>query len=114
MTTSTTRPAADLEAAATAIVARYRSVPAHETEAAVALLALWTLDALDGGRITPDDVSTLLTGVWVAVSDPPSGPDLSEHAHDLLEEGGWLHDEAIGEAPDRARLRALAHAVLSA
>ncbi len=114
MTTSTARPAADLEAAAAAIARHYRSVPARETEAAVALLSLWALDALEGGRITPDDATTILTKLWVGVTDAPPGPELSEDVHTLLEEGGWLHDEAIGEAPDRGHLRALAHAVLNA
>jgi len=112
--TTATNPAANLEAAALTIAQHYRTVPARETETAIALLMLWSLDALDSARITSDDATAILTRLWVDVSNPPAGPDLSEAVHKLLEEGTWLHDEAIGEGPDRGQLRAAAHTVLSA
>jgi hypothetical protein len=108
----TANPAADLEAAALTIATHYRSVTARETETSIALLVLWTLDALDGGRVTPDDAASILTRRWVDVGNPPAGPDLSEATHELLEEGGWLDEDAIGEASDRTVLRAAAHVVL--
>src|SRR5687768_9087334 len=41
---------ADLGAAAAEIAGRYATVPARETEAALAILALWALDAVESGR----------------------------------------------------------------
>jgi hypothetical protein len=106
-------PLTDLTAAASAIAARYRVVSAHETETAVALLVLWALDALDSARITPDDATAIVTALWVGITDRPPGPDLSEATHELLEESTWLHDEAIGQAPDHDELRQVARGILA-
>jgi hypothetical protein len=112
MATLAASPLTDLKAAASAIAARYRTVSAHETETAVALLVLWALDALDSARITAADATAIVTALWVSITDLPSGPDLSETIHELLEESTWLHDEAIGQAPDHAALRHVAHGIL--
>ena len=94
MSTSIVDPAADLSLASASILRHYRSVPSRETETAIALLVLWTLDALDGERITPEDATAILTRLWVGITDPPSGPDLSEATHELLEEGGMTRQSA--------------------
>jgi hypothetical protein len=113
VTTARSTPA-DLETAAGAIVERYPTAPAQETDTAVALLALWTLDALDAGRIADDDASVIWTRLWAGITDRRDGPDLAEGTDELLMESGWLHDEALGMAPDRGYLRALAWQILGA
>jgi hypothetical protein len=101
-------------AAADAIAAHYPSAPARETDVAVALLTLWALDAIEAGRLSENDASTIFTQLWSDVTDHKDGPDLAPEADELLFDGGWLHDEAIGAAPDRGNLRRLAHTILSA
>jgi hypothetical protein len=104
----------ELEAAAGAIAERYPAAPPRETDIAVALLALWTLDALDAGRLSEDDASMIWTHLWVGITDRRDGPDLADPTDELLLEGGWFHDEAIGAAPDRGQLRTLARQILGA
>lgn len=113
MTAATRSTPDEIAAVAMAIVERYPKVPTRETDTAVALLALWTLDALDAGHLSKDDASTIWTQMWVDITDSPDGGELSAEADDLLMEGGWLHDDHIGAAPDHARLRLLARTLLT-
>jgi hypothetical protein len=54
MTRVTNQPAAGgIHQAAEAVLAHYRSAPAVETERAIAMLALWALDAIEGGDSHP-------------------------------------------------------------
>ena len=104
----------EMGAAADAIAAHYLSAPARETDVSVALLTLWALDAIEAGRLSMDDASTIFTQLWSDVTEQQDGLDLAAEADELLFDGGWLHDETIGAAPDRARLRHLAHLILTA
>lgn len=113
METMATRAApGDIRTVAATIAARYVQAPARETEAAIAVLALWTLDAVEAGRMTREEATDVFTTLDVSIGDERSGPDLSEQAHELLLEGGWFHDEAIGRGPDPAYFRQLAFAIL--
>ena len=113
MDTIATRAAPDdIRSVAATIAARYVQAPARESEAAIAVLALWTLDAVEAGRMTREEATDVFTSLDVRIGDDPAGPDLSEQAYELLLEGGWLHDEAIGWGPDPSHFRRLAFSIL--
>jgi hypothetical protein len=112
MNTVVQRTGSDIRSAARAITARYVSAASRETESAIALLTLWTLDAIEAGRLSREDATDIFTELDVSVGDECSGPDLSERAHELMLEGGWFHDDAIGAGPDFQQLRRIAFEIL--
>jgi hypothetical protein len=114
MTSTTVPPAAigDIRKVAEAIAERYPSVPAGETEASIAVLALWALDAIGRGLLSRDEATDVFTPLDVRIGDARSGPQLSEEAHEILLEGQWFHDHDIGWGPDPQRVRQLAFAIL--
>ena len=114
MSTRARSTADQIEVAAQAVAAQYGRVSARETDVAIALLTLWTLDALEAGHLSDEDASTIFTSAWVGITDQQDGPDLAEATDELLFEGGWLHDGPIGEAPDHGHLRQLALGILDA
>ena len=114
MTTTTVPPAAvgDIRKVAEVIAERYPSVPAGETEASIAVLALWALDAIERGLLSRDEATSVFTQLDVRIGDAPSGSPLSEGTHEILLEGQWFHDHDIGWGPDPGRVRRLAFAIL--
>lgn len=105
-------PLGDLDRAASAVLARYTSASAHETEAAIGLLALWALDAIEAGRIAPNDADSVFTRLDVALDEAPAGPELSDDLQQLLLEAMTFHDWGTEFSADPARLRELAFAIL--
>lgn len=104
--------AVDVRRAAEAIADRHATASAGETDAAVAVLALWALDAINAARLSHEDATASLTTLWARVTDRQSGPGVSDDTHELLLEGGWLHDDAIDRAPDLLEIRRLAVGIL--
>jgi len=96
---------------AEAVLARY---PAAETETAIAVLALWALDAVEAGRLSPQDADQVFTLLEVEMSEAQGGPDLSDTVDQLLLEGMALHDWGTAFAADTGRIRSLALTVLQA
>ena len=113
MTQVTNQPAAGgIHQAAEAVLARYRSAPAVETERAIAMLALWALDAVQGGLISPVDADEVFTLLDTEIGETKGGPELSEDAAQLLLEGMALHDWGTEFSADVTRLRSLAFSIL--
>lgn len=104
--------ARDLRTAAEAAAARYPEASARETEAAIATLALWALDCLEAGALTPEDADRAFTLLDVRIGDAREGPDLSDRAHHLLTEGGHFHHFGGAWGPDPQYVRDLAFAIL--
>ena len=113
MTQVTNQPAAGgIHQAAKAVLARYRSAPAVETERAIAMLALWALDAIEGGRLSPPDADEVFTLIDTEIGETRGGPELSDDAAQILIEGMAFHDWGTEFSTDAARLRSLALSVL--
>ena len=104
----------DLAWAAEALLARYRSAPAVETEAGIALLALWALDAVEAGRLPPVEADAVFTMLDVEISEAKDGPELSETADQLLFEGMLFHDWGTPYAAEPDLVRRLAFGILGA
>jgi hypothetical protein len=102
----------DIRATAEAIAARYAEAPGRETETAVAVLALWALDALDAGRLTPEEADRAFMMLDVRLGETASGPDLSDRTHHLLTEGDFLHHSGGEWGPDPGYMRRVAFAIL--
>jgi hypothetical protein len=100
--------------AAEAILTRYPAAPASETEAAIAVLALWTLEAVEAGRLSPQDADQVFTLLDVEIGEMPGGPELSEDAAQLMLEGMSLHDWGTEWSADPGRMRSLALSILHA
>jgi hypothetical protein len=101
---------------AEAVITSYPSSPAAATERAIAVLALWALDAIEAGRLAPLDADRVFTMLDVEIGDAErkGGPELSDDASQLLLEAMTL-DHWGGEfSADPVRMRALAFAILGA
>jgi hypothetical protein len=98
--------------AALAVAVRYPSEPARATEAAIAILALWALDAVEAGRMDRDEANRVFVLLDVRLGEQP-GPELSGEVHDLITEGEHFHHyrEALGVDPDE--IRSLAFMILN-
>ena len=103
-----------LRQAADAIINGYRTLPAVATEHDIALLALWAADAIAAGRLTPMDADAAFVQLFMAIGNPPYGPDLSEDADQLLLEAMTLHDWGTPFSADPDEMRHLAFTVLGA
>ena len=113
MTRVTNQPAAgDIHKAAEAVLAHYQSAAAVETERAIAMLALWALDAIEGGRLSPLDADEIFTLIDTEISETSGGPELSEDVAQILIEGMALHDWGTEFSSDVLRMRALALSLL--
>jgi hypothetical protein len=106
--------ASTLERAADLVVASYRQRTPHETESAIAYLALWGLDAVEAGLIAPRDAARIFTTLEVEIGDMRDGPELSEDTGQLLLEAMLLHDWGTEFSADLDELRRLAFAILGA
>ena len=105
-------PGQYLREAAAALLARYPSATAAETESAIAMLALWALDAIEGGQLPPAEADSVFTMLDVEIDETGAGPDLSESVTQLLLDGMALHDWGTPFSPDVHRMRALALGIL--
>src|SRR5262245_20645671 len=83
---------AALRKTAHSIADQYRTVPAVATERSLAVLALWTADAILAGRLAPKDASTAFVELDVALSNPPAGPELADAVEQLFFEANTLDD----------------------
>jgi hypothetical protein len=97
-----------------AIIAQYRTSPASTTEHAIALLALWAADAIGAGRLAPLDADKAFVKLYVAIGNPPAGPDLSDDTDQLLMEAMTLDDWGTEFSADLGEMRRLAFSVLGA
>ena len=115
-TTSTgqTSPAQNLRRAAEAMLAGYPSAPAAETDAAIAMLALWALDAVEAGRLAPAEADAVFTLLDVEIDETADGPEISDDASQLILEGMMLHDWGTEFSSDPQHMRGLAFAILGA
>src|SRR5438093_1306389 len=104
-------PPSDLRKAAEAVVAGYSTAPSRETEVALAVLALWALDAVDAGRLTPQEANNIFVMLDIGIGDRP-GPELSDRVQQLVLEGEHFHHHGEEWGPDADQLRALAFAIL--
>ena len=105
-------PGQRLRETAEALLARYPAAPAAETESALAVLALWAIDAVEDGRLPAADADSVFTLLDVEIDESASGPDLSERATQLLLEGMTLHDQGTEFSADLSRMRSLAFGIL--
>jgi hypothetical protein len=101
----------DIRRAAEAVVERYTAAPASETEAAIALLALWVLDAVEAGRMTGDEANRIFVLLDVSIGEL-DGPRLSEGIQQLVVEGEHFHHFGEEHGADPQHLKDLAFAVL--
>lgn len=104
--------AGSLGQVAEALLSHYTAAPASQTETAIAVLALWALDAIETGHLSPDDADRAFTLLDVEIGESKDGPDLSEDAHQLLLEGMAFHDWGTEWSADASRVRSLALAIL--
>jgi hypothetical protein len=104
--------AEDIRKVAASIAEHYPTAPIRETEAAIAVLALWTLDALESRRVDPSSADDAISSLEIRIGDDP-GPELSDEAHELLLEGHSLHHWGDQWAPDPQHLRQLAFKILA-
>ena len=112
MTLGTGRPAAaGSRSAAPGIAARYGVAPIEETEATLAVLALWVLDAVTSGRLARDEADRIFFQLDDRIG-AASGPELSEEARDLLFDGMTFHDWGERFGPDSDEVRRLAFEIL--
>ena len=107
-------PGEHLREAAAAVLARYPSAPATETEAAIAMLALWAIDAVEGAQISASEADSLFTLLDIAIDETDAGPELSDSVTQLMLEGLTLHDQGTPFGADLARMRSLALGILRA
>ena len=112
-TTADANVARDIQRAADALLARYRTASASETETAIAVLALWALGAVEGGQLSPTDADRVFTMLDVRLDDVQGGPELSDDVSDLLVEAEHFHHWGDEWGPDRSELRRLAFAILT-
>lgn len=112
-TTAEASAARDIRRAAEALLVRYPSVPASETETAIAVLALWTLGAVESGQLAPADADRVFTLLDVRLDEVEGGPELSEDVAQLILEGEHFHHWGDAWGPDPADLRRLAFAILA-
>lgn len=113
MTQATSQPVAGgIQQATEAVLTHYRTAPASETERAIALLALWALDTIEVGRLSPQEADRVFTLLDVEIGETKGGPDLSEDADQLLLEGMTLHDWGTEFSADPERMRSLAFSIL--
>ena len=101
----------DLRKAAEAVVARYSTAPSHATETALAVLALWALDAVEADRLTPQEANSIFVLLDIGIGDRP-GPELSDQVQQRVLEGEHFHHHGEEWGPDADQLRALAFAIL--
>jgi hypothetical protein len=108
--------ASSLAETAEAVVASYPSSPAAATERAIAVLALWALDAIEAGRLAPLDADRVFTMLDVEIGDGErkGGPELSDDASQLLMEAMTLDDWGTEFSADPVRMRELALGILKA
>lgn len=83
----------------------------RESESAVAVLALWALEAVSSGRPTREAADAAFVDLFLDITDGP-GPDISEEMRDLLLEGMTFDDWGDEWGPDPERVRRLAFAIL--
>lgn len=102
----------DIARAAKVLAERYSAAPPRETEAAIAVLALWALDAVETGRMDRDQANAVFTMLEICIGDQRGGPDLSEDVHQLVLEGEHFHDFGEEWGPDPRYFRKLALKVL--
>lgn len=107
-------PTSGIHLAVQSVLDRYRAAPAIETERAIAMLALWALDALEGGRLSPQEADEVFTVLDVEIGEARDGPELSDDAAQLLLEGMAFHDWGTEFSADPARVRSLALSILRA
>jgi len=105
---------AALQQAAQAVIEQYRTSPAVATERTLALLALWSADAIAAGRLAPSEADATFTRLFVTIGDMQDGPELSDDADQLLLEGMSLDDWGTEFSADLAELRRLAFVILRA
>ena len=100
--------AADIRSAADEIAARYGAASIEETEATLAVLALWALDAVASGRLPREEADRIFFRLDERIGTAP-GAELSDEARDLLFDGMTFHDwgERFGPDPDEVRRLAL-------
>jgi hypothetical protein len=102
----------DIREVAEVVIAQYPSAPSEETEAAIAVLGLWALDAVQAGRLHRNEANDIFVRLDVGISDQHSGPDLSDEIHDLILEGEHLHHYGEDWGPDPEQIRRLAFTIL--
>jgi hypothetical protein len=100
--------------AAQAVIEQYRASPAVATERALALLALWSADAIAAGRLAPAEADATFTRLFVAIGDMQDGPELSGDTDQLLHEAMTLDDWGTEFSADLDELRRLAFVILRA
>jgi len=105
-------PGQNLRGAAEALLARYPAAPAAETEAAIAVLALWALDAVESGTLPATEADSVFTLLDIELDEAKTGPDLSESTSQLVLEGMTLHDWGTPFSADLDHMRALAFGIL--
>jgi len=89
----------------TSLAAGYERV----AETLLASLALWAVEGLRAGRISPAQADQVFTALDVYLTENRGRlPALSEEAQELLLEAEHLHDAGQPFAPDLEALRALA------
>lgn len=103
-----------LRDAAAAVLARYQSAPAAESESAIAVLALWAIDAVENGHVSVAEADSVFTLLDVEIDETESGPELSDSTTQLLLEGMTLHDQGTPFGADLTRMRSLAFGILRA
>lgn len=107
-------PGQHLREAAEALLDRYPTAPAAETESAIAMFTLWALDAVEVGHLVPADADALFTLLDDEIDDERTGPVLSDSIAQLLFDGMTLHDWGTPFAPDVNQMRDLALSILRA
>jgi hypothetical protein len=113
VTTSVKRSAPNaIGQAARAIVRSYPSAPAGQTAAAIALLALWTLDAVEHNGISREEADRVFSELDVGIGDEPSGPELPEDVYQLVTEGEAFHHYGDEWGTNPAFFRELALSIL--
>jgi hypothetical protein len=76
------------------------------------MLALWALDAIEGGWLSPLDADEVFTLIDTEIGETEGGPELSDDLSQILVEGMALHDWGTEFSADVARLRSLAFSIL--
>lgn len=107
-------PGQHLREAAEALLARYPSAPASETEAAIAELALWAVRAVECGQLPAADADSVFTLLDIELDESVSGPELSDTTTQLVLEGMTLHDWGGQFSADLEHMRSLAFGILKA
>ena len=103
-----------LQPAGQDVVGQFCTSPAVTAERALALLVLWSVDAIAAGRLAPAEADATFTRMLVAIGGKQDGSELSDDADQLLLEGMSLHDWNTELSADLEELRRLAYAILRA